>query len=200
MIGIFGQLNPIGLLCSAIAFSLAEFLQSRSRAVLVRESQKEPIVMLSPLGIGITVALVFLGLLPLGTMLNEAWAQIRSVHPLSWDVVSYHLPNVVTYLKAQTWWQIEGTYGHYPGGNELLNLWSMVFLRNDALLGLTTLTLVAGSLLATVVIFNLVVPIRSVFWRGIISVGLILGLLNLSEFQNLLFDVARNDVTILFWE
>jgi hypothetical protein len=200
VMGIFGQLNPIGLLCAAIAFSLAEFLQSRSRAVPMRETQKEQIVMLSPLGIGVTVALGFLGLLPLATMLNEAWAQIRSVHPLSWDVVSYHLPNVVTYLKAQTWWHIEGTYGYYPGGNELLNLWSMVFLRNDALLGLTTLVLVAGSLLATVVIFNLVVPVRSAFWRGIISVGLILGLLNLSEFQNLIFDIARNDVTMLFWE
>ena len=200
VMGIFGQLNPIGLLCAAIAFSLAEFLQSRSRAVPVRETHKEPIVMLSPLGIGVTIVLGFLGLLPLGTMLNEAWAQVRSVHPLSWDVVSYHLPNVVTYLKAQTWWHIEGTYGHYPGGNELLNLWSMVFLRNDALLGLTTLALVAGSLLATVVIFNLVVPVRSVFWRGIISMGLILGLLNLSEFQNLIFDIARNDVTMLFWE
>ncbi len=199
VMGVFGQLNPIGLLCSAIAFSLAEFLQSRSRAVLVHETQKEQIVMLSPLGIGVTVALGFLGLLPLGTMLDEAWAQVRSVHPLSWDVVSYHLPNVVTYLKAQTWWHIEGTYGYYPGGNELLNLWSMVFLRNDALLGLTTLALVTGSLLATVIIFNLVVPVRSVFWRGIISIGLILGLLNLSEFENLIFDVARNDVTMLFW-
>ena len=200
VMGIFGQLNPIGLLCAAIAFSLAEFLQSRRRAVPVRETQKEPIVMLSALGISVTIVLGFLGSLPLATMLNEAWAQIRSVHPLSWDVVSYHLPNVVTYLQAQTWWKIEGTYGHYPGGNELLNLWNMVFLRNDALLGLTTLTLVAGSLLATVVIFNLVVPIRSVFWRGIISIGLILGLLNLSEFENLIFDIARNDVTMLFWE
>ena len=200
VMGVFGELNPIGLLSSAVAFSVGEFLQSRRRAVPVQESQKEPIVMVSPLGIGVTVAVGFLGLLPLATMLNEAWTQVRSVHPLSWDVVSYHLPNVVTYLQAQTWWKIEGTYGHYPGGNELLNLWSMVFLRNDALLGLTTLTLVAGSLLATVVIFNLVVPIRSAFWRGIISVGLILGLLNLSEFQNLIFDIARNDVTMLFWE
>ena len=200
VMGVFGELNPIGLLSSAVAFSIGEFLQSRSRAVPVRESQKEPIVMVSPLGIGVTIALGFLGFLPLATMFNEAWTQVRSVHPLSWDVVSYHLPNVVTYLQAQTWWKIEGTYGYYPGGNELLNLWSMVFLRNDALLGLTTLTLVAGSLLATVVIFNLVVPIRSAFWRGIISVGLILGLLNLSEFQNLIFDIARNDVTMLFWE
>lgn len=47
VMGIFGQLNPIGLLCAAIAFSLAEFLQSRSLAVPVRETHKEPIVMLS---------------------------------------------------------------------------------------------------------------------------------------------------------
>jgi len=61
--GIFGQLNPIGLLCSTIAFRMGEFLQSRSRAVLVGESQKEPIVMLNPLGIGVTIAIEILGLL-----------------------------------------------------------------------------------------------------------------------------------------
>jgi hypothetical protein len=114
--------------------------------------------------------------------------------------VSYHLPNAVTYLQARSWLLIQGTYGHYPGGNELLNLWSMMFLTNESLLGLTTLALVLGSLLTATVIFNLVVPIRSAFFRGLFSLGVILGLLNLSEFQNLFFDIARNDSTMMFWE
>ncbi len=198
--GAAGFLAPIAMLGSCIAFCIGEWLWSRRRPVFERESQKEPIVMLSSLGIGVTIALVFLSLLPLSGLLGEIWGQVRSVQPLSWDVVSYHLPNAVTYLQAQSWWLIQGTYGHYPGGNELLNLWSMIFLRNESLLGLTTLALVLGSLLATVVIFNLVVPVRSAFWRGIFSIGLILGLLNLPDFQNLFFDVARNDATMLFWE
>ena len=200
VMGITGFLTPIGLLGSAIAFSIGEFLQSRSRAVLVRESQKEPIVLLNSLGIGITIGIAFLSLLPISSLLGEVWSQVRSVQPLSWYVVSYHLPNAVTYLQAQSCWKIQGTYGHYPGGNELLNLWSMTFLRNESLLGLTTLALILGSLLATIIIFNLVVPIRSVFWRGIFSLTLIFGLLNISEFQNLAFDIARNDSTMLFWE
>ncbi len=198
--GVFGFLTPIALLCSCAAFSIGEWLWFSRRPVFVRESQKEPIVMLSSLGIGVTVAIGFLGLLPLSGLLGEIWSQVRSVQPLSWDVVSYHLPNAVTYLQARSWLLIQGTYGHYPGGNELLNLWSMMFLQNEALLGFTTLALVLGSLLATTVIFNLVVPVRSSFWRGIFSLSLILGLLNVSEFQNLFFDIARNDSTMMFWE
>lgn len=198
--GMVGFLAPIPLLCACVAFSLGEWLWSRRRPVFERESQKDPIVMLSSLGIGVTIALAFLSLLPLSGLLGEIWGQVRSVQPLSWDVVSYHLPNAVTYLQAQSWLLIKGTYGHYPGGNELLNLWSMMFFRNESLLGLTTLALVLGSLLAITVIFNLVVPVRSIFWRGIFSLGLILGLFNISEFQNLFFDIARNDSTMLFWE
>ena len=47
VMGITGFLTPIGLLGSTISFSIGEFLQSRSRAVSVRKSQKEPIVMLN---------------------------------------------------------------------------------------------------------------------------------------------------------
>ncbi len=198
--GAVGFLVPIALLCSCITFSLGEYFWSRRRPFFVRESQKEAIVALSALGIGVTIAFAFLSLLPLSGLLGEIWSQVRSVQPLSWDVVSYHLPNAVTYLQAQSWLLIRGTYGHYPGGNELLNLWSLLFLRNESLLGLTTLALVLGSLLATTVVFNLVVPVRSAFWRGIFSIGIILGLLNISEFQNLFFDIARNDSTMLFWE
>lgn len=200
VMGLGGFLTPIALLLSALACAIGEWAWSSRRMFKVRESQTEPILLLSSLGMGVTIALSFLGLLPLSGLLGEVWSQVRSVHPLSWDVVSYHLPNAVTYLQAQSWWKLQGTYGHYPGGNELLNLWSMVFLQNDALLGLTTLALMLGSLLATIVIFNLVVPVRSVFWRGLLSLGLGLTLLNLSEFQNLLFDIARNDSTMMFWE
>ena len=198
LLGGMGILNPVAVLGSSVAFTLGVVCYLWKRPNL--KETLDPIAALSQLGIGVTMAVGFFGLLPLRSMLAEAWMQLRSVHVLSWDVVSYHLPNAVTYLQAQTWWMVQGTYGHYPGGNELLNLWSMLFTRSEALLGLTTIALFLGSVLASVVILNLVVPIRSPFWRGIASVMFVGVLVSIPEFQNLAFDVGRNDVTMLFWE
>ena len=198
LLGGMGILNPVAVLGSSVAFTLGVVCYLWKRPNL--KETLDPIAALSQLGIGVTMIVGFFGLLPLRSMLAEAWMQLRSVHVLSWDVVSYHLPNAVTYLQAQTWWIVQGTYGHYPGGNELLNLWSMLFIRSEALLGLTTIALFLGSVLASVVILNLVVPIRSPFWRGIASVMFVGVLVSIPEFQNLAFDVGRNDVTMLFWE
>ena len=198
LLGGMGILNPVAVLGSSVAFTFGVVCYLWKRPNL--KETLDPIAALSQLGIGVTMVVGFFGLLPLRSMLAEAWMQLRSVHVLSWDVVSYHLPNAVTYLQAQTWWMVQGTYGHYPGGNELLNLWSMLFIRSEALLGLTTIALFLGSVLASVVILNLVVPIRSPFWRGIASVIFVGVLVSIPEFQNLAFDVGRNDVTMLFWE
>ncbi|MBC7515376.1 MAG: hypothetical protein H7237_02910 [Alkalinema sp. FL-bin-369] len=198
LLGGMGILNPVAVLGSSVAFTLGVVCYLWKRPNL--KETLDPIAALSQLGIGVTMVVGFFGLLPLRSMLAEAWMQLRSVHVLSWDVVSYHLPNAVTYLQAQTWWMVQGTYGHYPGGNEVLNLWSMLFIRSEALLGLTTIALFLGSVLASVVILNLVVPIRSPFWRGIASVMFVGVLVSIPEFQNLAFDVGRNDVTMLFWE
>lgn len=198
LLGGMGILNPVAVLGSSVAFTFGVVCYLWKRPNL--KETLDPIAALSQLGIGVTMVVGFFGLLPLRSMLAEAWMQLRSVHVLSWEVVSYHLPNAVTYLQAQTWWMVQGTYGHYPGGNELLNLWSMLFIRSEALLGLTTIALFLGSVLASVVILNLVVPIRSPFWRGIASVIFVGVLVSIPEFQNLAFDVGRNDVTMLFWE
>lgn len=198
LLGGMGILNPVAVLGSSVAFTLGVVCYLWKRPNL--KGTLDPIAALSQLGIGVTMVVGFFGFLPLRSMLAESWMQLRSVHVLSWDVVSYHLPNAVTYLQAQTWWIVQGTYGHYPGGNELLNLWSMLFIRSEALLGLTTIALFLGSVLASVVILNLVVPIRSPFWRGIASVMFVGVLVSIPEFQNLAFDVGRNDVTMLFWE
>ena len=198
LLGGMGILNPVAVLGSSVAFTLGVVCYLWKRPNL--KETLDPIAALSQLGIGVTMVVGFFGFLPLRSMLAESWMQLRSVHVLSWDMVSYHLPNAVTYLQAQTWWMVQGTYGHYPGGNELLNLWSMLFIRSEALLGLTTIALFLGSVLASVVILNLVVPIRSPFWRGIASVMFVGVLVSIPEFQNLAFDVGRNDVTMLFWE
>ncbi len=198
ILGALQVLNAMAILCASLAFTIGV-----SGYLWKRRSPKEkldPIATLSSLGVGMSIVFVLLITIPLRSLIGEAWTQMRSVHGMSWDVVSYHLPNAVTYLQRQTWWVVQGTYGHYPGGNELLNLWSLLPLRSDALLGFTTMGVFLGSLLASVVILNLVVPIRSPFWRGIASISFVGILINIPEFQNLVFDVGRNDVTMLFWE
>jgi hypothetical protein len=198
MLGAFYVLNPPTILCSSIAFTVgvSVYLWKRPNP----KEKLDAIAGLSQLGVGVSIVLVLLLSIPLRPAIVEAWMQMRSVHALSWDVVSYHLPNAVTYLQAQTWWIIQGTYGYYPGGNELLNLWSLLPLRSDALLGLTTVALFIGSALASVVILNLVVPIRSPFWRGVASITFLSILISIPDFQNLVFDIGRNDITMMFWE
>jgi hypothetical protein len=198
ILGALQVLNAVTVLCASLAFTIGV-----SGYLWKRPSPKEkldPIATLSSLGVGISFVFILFITIPLRSLIGEAWTQMRSVHSMSWDVVSYHLPNAVTYLQRQTWWVVQGTYGHYPGGNELLNLWSLLPLKSDALLGFTTMGLFLGSLLASVVILNLVVPIRSPFWRGIASLSFLGILISIPEFQNLVFDVGRNDVTMLFWE
>ena len=146
LLGAMGTLNSIAVLWSSIAFTIGVVWSLWKRPN--SKEKRAPIAGLSQLGIGITVVVGVLGLLPVRSVLAEAWLQMRSVHGLSWDVVSYHLPNAVTYLQSQTWWIVQGTYGHYPGGNELLNLWSLMPLRSEALLGFTTMALFLGSVLA----------------------------------------------------
>jgi hypothetical protein len=198
MLGALQVLNATAILWASLAFTVgvSGYLWRRPNP----KEKLDPIATLSHLGIGMSIVFVLFITIPLRSLMGEVWSQMRSVHGLSWDVVSYHLPNAVTYLQRQTWWVVQGTYGHYPGGNELLNLWSLLPLRSDALLGLTTMGLFLGSLLASVVILNLVVPIRSPFWRGIASISFLGILMGIPEFQNLAFDVGRNDVTMLFWE
>jgi Dolichyl-phosphate-mannose-protein mannosyltransferase len=143
-------------------------------------------------------------LLPLRPVLVDWIHQIRAVHPLSWDVVSYHLPNALDYLQTGSLWTIQGPFGYYPGGNELLNLWGFLPLQTDALLGLTTASLGLGSLLAAIVILGVilgqVLPTRSPFLAGLAAILLLFGCLSLPQFQDILFDFGRNDGTLMFWQ
>ncbi|MGI0491815.1 hypothetical protein ACN4EG_08380 [Alkalinema pantanalense CENA528] len=160
----------------------------------------EPEIVLRPRGWALLGAIGLALFLPLRSLLQEWLQQIHQVHPLSWDVVSFHLPNVVNYLDGGNLWPIQGTYGHYPGGNELLNLWSMMPLRLDGALGLTTATLVGGCLLVSGLLLDQLRISRSRVFSGAAVLVLLAGLLNLPNIQEILFDIGRNDISVMFWE
>ncbi len=137
--------------------------------------------------------------LPFFPMLQELMLQIRNVHPLSWDVVSYHLPNTVDYLQSKSLWTLQGAFSQYPGGNELLILWSFIPLGSDVMLGLTTLTLGLGLMLATTLILQKCAAVQHPILGSLQIIGLWLLCFAIPAWQTLWFDLGRNDLTLSFW-
>lgn len=154
----------------------------------------------APREIALLGAIGAMALLPLRSLLQAWIQQIHQVHPLSWDVVSFHLPNVLNYMDRGNLWRVHHIYGEYPGGNELLNLWSMMPLRTDAVLGLTTASLGLASMLASVLVLRQVGGVRSRVFSGIAILLLVAGLLHFSEVQDIFLDIGRNDLPVMVWE
>jgi hypothetical protein len=144
------------------------------------------------------VALVLL--IPTYSTIVELFTQIFRVHPLSWDVVSYHLPNALDYLQTSSFWTNRNFFNQYPGGNEILQIWSFLPLQLDILLGITTATLGLGVLLTTTLLLKNVLPQFSQFEWGIWTIILWVLCLSIPPFQDVLFDFGRNDITIALWE
>ncbi|NJM46143.1 MAG: hypothetical protein HC860_08140 [Alkalinema sp. RU_4_3] len=130
VLGALGQLYPIAITTFAIALCiLLLFLSRNASAIEVFDGNDKPplkpLTWVGPLMVGLLI------IRPLLPMVTELLQQVQQVHPLGWDVVSYHLPNVIDYIQAHSLWSLTGSYAYYPGGNELLNLWSMGPLRHE---------------------------------------------------------------------
>jgi hypothetical protein len=151
-------------------------------------------------GVIFLVVLATILVIPLYPALSELLVQIFLVHPLSWDVVSYHLPNTLDYLQTGSLWTLQGVYSQYPGGNELLQIWSFLPLKLDALLGLTTAILSLGVMLAATLLLGATLPKLSPLESGLWTIVLWLLCLLLPPFQDMLFDFGRNDLTLMFWQ
>lgn len=113
------------------------------------------------------------------------------MHPLSWHVVTYHLPNVVDYLNSGSLWTLQGTYSQYPGGNELLQIWSFLPLKLDTLLGINTAVIGLGFFLVSALILKQVLPQQSPFILGIWTIILWMVCLSIVDVQIVLFDFGR---------
>jgi hypothetical protein len=198
VLGALGQLYPIAITSLSIALCIFLLFLSRNLTaidVLDRENSQ-----LNLLGWG---SLVLIGLViaqPIIPMLSDLLYQVQKVHPLGWDVVSYHLPNVVDYIQAHSLWSLTGSYAYYPGGNELLNLWSMGPLRHEGAIGLTTLTLELGIALTIGLLVRSLVPRIHPFLQGLLALLTLAVCLYVPPLQGMLFDLGRNDITIAFWQ
>jgi hypothetical protein len=204
LLGLVNQLQPVTVAVGAGGLAAALLVWGRRLPILSPRVAALGERQLSARGKLVLAGIELALLLPLRPVLVDWLRQVRAVHPLSWDVVSYHLPNALDYLQTGSLWTIQGQFGHYPGGNELLNLWGFLPLQTDALLGLTTAGLVGGSLLAAVVILGVVLgqvmPTRSPFLTGLAALLLLFGCLLIPQFQDILFDFGRNDGTLMFWQ
>ncbi len=197
VLGALGQLYPIAITTTAIALCVLLLVLSRNlTAIEVLDSDQPP---LNPLGWGSLALIGLLLALPIAPMLTELLQQVRQVYPLGWDVVSYHLPNAIDYIQAHSLWSITGSYAYYPGGNELLNLWSMGPLRHEGAIGLTTLTLELGTALTIGLLVRSLLPINPVL-QGLFALLTLATCLYVSPLQAMLFDLGRNDITIAFWQ
>jgi hypothetical protein len=197
LLGALGQLYPIAVAVLSIALCLLLlFISQNLTAIDVLDSAKPRLNLLGWAG------LLLIGLVlaqPIIPLLSDLLYQVQKVHPLGWDVVSYHLPNVVDYLQAHSLWSLTGSYAYYPGGNELLNLWSMGPLRHEGAIGLTTLMLELGIALTIGLLVRSLLPIHPVL-QGLIALLTLAVCLYVPPLQGMLFDLGRNDITIAFWQ
>lgn len=155
---------------------------------------------LNSTGILILSLIALVLLIPIYSTIVDLFTQIFRVHPLSWDVVSYHLPNALDYLQTASFWTNRNFFNQYPGGNEILQIWSFLPLQLDTLLGITTAILSLGVLLTATLMLKNVLPSFSQFEWGIWTIILWVLCLWIPLFQDVLFDFGRNDITIALWE
>jgi hypothetical protein len=198
VLGALGQLYPIAI--TSLAIALCIFLLILSRKLTAIDMLDSEAAQLNPLG---WAALGLIGLVlaqPIIPLLSDLLYQVQKVHPLGWDVVSYHLPNVVDYIQTHSLWSLTGSYAYYPGGNELLNLWSMGPLRHEGAIGLTTLTLALGIALTLGLLVRSLLPNLHPFFQGLVALVTLAVCLFVSPLQAMLFDLGRNDMTIAFWQ
>ena len=212
--GIVSQLNPLGVLSGslfsgALLWIFAFYHRRNSSDLSIPEPQLESSLDTSQaqpntLFLGwnkYQPILVFLGMLLILVLLQgqrlHLWVLLTFlVHPLSsWDVVTYHLPNAVDYLQAESLWHIQGPFSQYPGGNEVVNLWSLVPFQTDIMLGLTHTTQVLALALLLADFTTLIT--KSSLLRGAMLLGIYLSALAMPFWIAMMFAIARNDLLLM---
>jgi hypothetical protein len=64
-------------------------------------------------------------------------ARVEAVHDFEVDVTAYHLPNTIDIVQSGSMWTARGPFPDYPMGYEVYQMWGLIFLHSDALMGLT---------------------------------------------------------------
>ena len=150
------------------------------------------------------IALAFLGTagsIPVQAFLIEYGFQLHRIHPLtSWDVVTYHLPNAIDYLQTGSLWTMRGSFSQYPGGNELLNIWSFLSLKTDALLGLSNLSFNAIIILVLLLCLRELSVFRMAFYYWLSLSVIIITFFIQPDYQRIIFSFGQNDLPLAIVE
>lgn len=130
--GALGQLGPGALLVGSLATAIPTVL-------LTRGGPASGSVRLSPIAMGRGHRLwsAALALIALIEVLRHG-RRFARLHPLSWDVAQFGLPNAIRFAQLGSLWPIDSPgFGlSYPYGYELSIIWPIVLTRSDSLLGL----------------------------------------------------------------
>ena len=206
-IGALGGLGPVSLIVGAVCLCVGGLgilkwtrkSVANEEALTSRDMSWKQTAQFSLWGGAIAALLLLTFLLVFLPFLWRMWGQYTEVHPLSWDVVSYHFPNVVDYMQTASLWTTRGPFSVYPGGNEALQLWSFVFLRSDALVGLNYAISVVGLFLVALLISRQTLPKLHPFGLLISTLVLWGAVLSLPAFRLRLLEVGRNDIELGLW-
>jgi hypothetical protein len=122
---------------------------------------------------------------------------LHEVHPLaSWDVVTYHLPNAIDYLQGHSLWTMKGSFSQYPGGNELINMWSFISLKTDSLLGLTSAAFNLAIVLILLILLRSLNLFQSRFYHWLNFIFIVCILWLQPDYQLSLFAFGQNDLPL----
>jgi hypothetical protein len=146
------------------------------------------------------LAIIFLATafsVPIQAFLIEYGFQIHRIHPLtSWDVVTYHLPNAIDYLQKGSLWTMRGAFSQYPGGNELLNIWSFISIKTDALLGLNNLVWNTIIVLVLLLLLKNLGIFQKDFYNWLSGIAIVICLFLQPDYQRAIFSFGQNDLAL----
>ncbi len=141
----------------------------------------------------------FVGLL-ISKQIYNLLLHIFLIHPLTWDTVSYHLPNVLDYINTQSLWTLKGSFSYYPGGNELFNIWHFMGLRSDVLLGFIGILPALGSVVCFSILVSFLLPSITPFLSASLTILFCVFILINPDLNLIIHSFGRNDLMLAFWE
>ncbi|MEY2979413.1 MAG: hypothetical protein ACO31I_01440 [Prochlorotrichaceae cyanobacterium] len=199
ILGSLGILKSLNLFIGSLTISLLSVIYLRLNPLKPSETdrQTDTILSLNKQGILAVLLIATVFSISLQSWIIEYFFQIHRVHPLiSWDVVTYHLPNAIDYLQTGSLWTMKGSFSQYPGGNELINIWSFLPLKNDSMLGINSLALTSIIILVLVQFLQDLKIFKCSFYYAISYISIIIFLLIQSDFQRAIYAFGQNDLSL----
>ncbi len=121
-----------------------------------------------------------------------------AIHPLSWDVVQFNLPNAIHFWQIGTFWRIDPGFGvSYPYGYELSIIWPIVFMRSEALIGWMHFLYAIACLVYLICILSIFLRSDEKPWKELTYLGALIAWGVIPEFRDILDNIGKNDVSII---